>query len=161
MQMFSEALSRFGRELTKPYIYLIPESSFSKLLSALRQSVMNGFWESLVVFVPAGLILGLDLWDHCRAGAGPLVVHAGLQCRHGGGNAAVCGVSSKFLTMFFYVLLMLLIALPGAAAAIALGAMGYPEALCYAALAVLNVPMALLALFLCRNMLQCAELNEG
>ena len=71
------------------------------------------------------------------------------------------GVSSKFLTMFFYVLLMLLIALPGAAAAIALGAMGYPEALCYAALAVLNVPMALLALFLCRNMLQCAELNEG
>ena len=33
MQMFSEALSRFGRELTKPYIYLIPESSFAKLLS--------------------------------------------------------------------------------------------------------------------------------
>ena len=37
--------------------------------------------------------------------------------------------------------------------------MGYPEALCYAALAALNVPASLLALFFCRDMLQCAELN--
>ena len=161
MQMFSEALSRFGRELTKPYIYLIPESSFSKLLSALRQSVMNGFWESLVVFVPAGLILGLDLWTI----AALVLARWSFTLVYNADTVAEMrlfgGVSSKFLTMFFYVLLMLLIALPGAAAAIALGAMGYPEALCYAALAVLNVPMALLALFLCRNMLQCAELNEG
>ena len=71
------------------------------------------------------------------------------------------GVSSKALTMLFYLLLMLLIALPGMAAAIALAALGYAEALCYAALALLNAPMALLALFLCRNMLSCAELNEG
>ena len=69
------------------------------------------------------------------------------------------GVSSKFLTMVFYLLLMLLIALPGMAAAIALGALGYAEALCYAALGLLNIPMSLLALFLCRDMLQCAELN--
>ena len=54
---------------------------------------------------------------------------------------------------------MLLIALPGMAAAIALGALGYAEALCYAALGLLNIPMSLLALFLCRDMLQCAELN--
>ena len=42
---------------------------------------------------------------------------------------------------------------------IALGALGYAEALCYAALGLLNIPMSLLALFLCRDMLQCAELN--
>ena len=161
MQMFSEALSRFGRELTKPYIYLIPESSFSKLLSALRQSVMNGLLESLVVFVPAGLILGLDAWTI----AALVLARWSFTLVYNADTVAEMrlfgGVSSKALTMLFYLLLMLLIALPGMAAAIALAALGYAEALCYAALALLNAPMALLALFLCRDMLSCAELNEG
>ena len=111
--------------------------------------------------MPAGLILGLDLWTI----AALVLARWSFTLVYNADTVAEMrlfgGVSSKFLTMFFYVLLMLLIALPGAVVAIALGAMGYPEALCYAALAVLNVPMALLALFLCRNMLQCAELNEG
>ena len=159
MQMFSEALSRFGRELTKPYIYLIPESSFAKLLSALRQSVMNGLWESLAVFVPAGLILGLDAWTI----AALVLARWSFTLVYNADTVAEMrlfgGVSSKCLTMLFYIALLLLIALPGAAAAIALGALGYPEALCYAALAALNVPASLLALFFCRDMLQCAELN--
>ena len=159
MQMFAEALSRFGRELTKPYIYLIPESSFAKLLAALRQSVAGGLAESVVVFVPAGLILGLD------AGMIAALVFArwSFTLVYNADTVAEMrlfgGVSSKFLTMVFYLLLMLLIALPGMAAAIALGALGYAEALCYAALGLLNIPMSLLALFLCRDMLQCAELN--
>ena len=160
MQMFSEALSRFGRELAKPYIYLIPERPFAKLLSALRQSVLGGFVESIVVFVPAGLILGADAWTIAALvfarWSFTLVYNADTVAE----MRLFGGVSSKFLTIFFYLLLMLLIALPGVAAAAALGALGFPEALCYAALGALNVPMALLALFLCRNMLQCAELND-
>lgn len=161
MQMFSEALSRFGRELTKPYIYCAPESSFAKLLAALRQSVMNGLLESLVVFVPSGLILGLDAWTI----AALVLARWSFTLVYNADTVAEMrlfgGVSSKALTMLFYLLLMLLIALPGMAAAIALAALGYAEALCYAALALLNAPMALLALFLCRDMLSCAELNEG
>ena len=89
MQMFAEALSRFGRELTKPYIYLIPESSFAKLLAALRQSVVGGSAESVVVFVPGGADPGPGRLDDRRAGVCPLVVHAGLQRRHRGGDAAL------------------------------------------------------------------------
>ena len=161
LQMFSEALSRFGRELTRPYIYLIPESSFAKLLAALRQSLLGGLTESLVVFVPAGLLLSLDAWTI----AALVLARWSFTLVYNADTVAEMrlfgGVSSKFLTMLFYLLLMLLIALPGAAAALALFALGHCEALCYAALALLNAPMSLLVLFLCRNMLQCAELNDA
>lgn len=160
MQMFSEALSRFGRELTKPYIYLMPENAFVKLVAALRESVRNGLVEALVVFVPAGLILALDPWTI----AALVLARWSFTLVYNADTVAEMrlfgGVSSKFLTIFFYFLLMLVIALPGAVAAIVLGAMGVHPALCYAALAVLNVPASLLALFLCRNMLQYAELND-
>ena len=107
MQMFAEALSRFGRELTKPYIYLIPESPFAKLLAALRQSVAGGLAESVVVFVPAGLILGLDAWTIAALvfarWSFTLVYNADTVAE----MRLFGGVSSKFLTMVFYLLLML------------------------------------------------------
>ena len=160
MQMFSEALSRFSWELSKPYIYLIPETSFAKMRAALRQSVTSGLAESLVVFIPAGLILGLDVWTIAALALArwsfTLVYNVDIVAE----MRLFGGVSSKILTMLFYFLLMLLIALPGTAAAVALGALGASEAVCYATLAALNVPASLLALFLCRNMLQYAELNN-
>ena len=160
MQMFSEALSRFGMELTRPYIYLIPESAFAKLVAALRESIRGGLVESLVVFVPAGLLLGLDGWTIAALVLArwsfTLVYNADIVAE----MRLFGGVSSKVLTLLFYFLLMLAIALPGIVAAIVLSALGVHPALCYAALAVLNVPMSLLALFLCRNMLQYAELND-
>ena len=127
----------------------------------MRQSLLGGLTESLVVFVPAGLILSLDAWTI----AALVLARWSFTLVYNADTVAEMrlfgGVSSKFLTMLFYLLLMLLIALPGAAAALALFALGHCDALCYAALALLNAPMSLLVLFLCRNMLQCAELNDA
>ena len=67
--------------------------------------------------------------------------------------------------MLVFILLLLVtlgLALPGIAAAIAVSVLFWMEssAAALAAVSVCNVLMSLLALFLCRNMLQYAELNQ-
>ncbi len=42
LQLFTAGQSRINRELYKPFIYLVPESSFSKLLHCLRELVPGG-----------------------------------------------------------------------------------------------------------------------
>ena len=54
LQLFTAGQSRINRELYKPFIYLVPESSFSKLLHCLRELVPSALAEAIVVFVPVG-----------------------------------------------------------------------------------------------------------
>ena len=67
--------------------------------------LMNGLWESLAVFVPAGLILGLDAWTI----AALVLARWSFTLVYNADTVAEMrlfgGVSSKFLTMFFYCLL--------------------------------------------------------
>src|SRR5699024_6765907 len=39
MQMFSSSMRRLPREMMKPYVYLVPEPPFKKLLWCIRESV--------------------------------------------------------------------------------------------------------------------------
>ena len=76
-----------------------------------RESVRNGLVEALVVFVPAGLILALDPWTI----AALVLARWSFTLVYNADTVAEMrlfgGVSSKFLTIFFYFLLMLVIAL--------------------------------------------------
>ncbi len=160
IQMFSEGLSRFSRELTKPYIYMIPESALGKMIHAMRETLLSGLAESALIFVVTGLLIHLDGWTI----AAMVFVRWTFTLVFAAASVAEMrvfgGVTSKFLMIFFYLFLAVLMAAPGVIAAIVLGAFGHSLALCIAAAGVLNLPMALLALFLCRNMLRYAELNN-
>ena len=59
MQIFTVALGRFNKELTKPYIYLIPEPPLKKMLYALAESGPSALVEALVIYIPVAFILGL------------------------------------------------------------------------------------------------------
>ncbi len=163
MQIFSDALGRFNRELIKPYIYLMPEPPLKKLLFCTLETLMSDVLEAVIIFVPAGLLVG----------AGPVEIALCIVARISfallftAGNILVervfGTVSSKVLVMFFYVIALLVMVLPGVAVGIALITF-LPEALGLAGLflgmAVLNVLLSLLVLYLCRNLLQYAELNN-
>ena len=160
MQLFSTALGRFNRELTKPYLYLIPEPPLKKLIFSLLESLRSNVLEAVIIFVPVGFILQ----------ATPLDVFLCIAARvtfallFTAGNVLVervfGTVSSKTLIILFYFLALLLMAVPGIVLGIVLlfvlpGFLGL-----FLGMAAANVPIALLVLYLCRNLLQYAELNN-
>ena len=57
MQVTSVMLGRWVKELTRPYIYLIPEPPFQKLLQCLRTSLRGMGVEAVLCMVGVGLIL--------------------------------------------------------------------------------------------------------
>ena len=72
-------------------------------------------------------------------------------------------VSSKMLVLFFYFLALVVLAAPGIILGVVLMTV-LPEAVgllgLFLGMVVLNVPIAVLVMYLCRNLLQYAELNN-
>lgn len=162
MQLFSVAMGRFNRELVKPYIYLIPEPPLKKLLYAIKESLITDLWEAIIIFVIVGFILG----------ASPLVTALCVVARvtfallFTAGNVLVervfGTVSSKTLIFLFYFLALLLMAVPGITVAVVLAIVipALEVEAAFASMAAVNIVIAVLVLWLCRNMLQYAELNN-
>lgn len=161
MQMFSVALGRFSRELSKPYLYLIPEPPLKKLLYALKESLITEVAESIVLFVLAGLILQASPLDILAC----IIARISFSFLFTAGNVVVervfGTVSSKALIFLFYFLVLIIMAIPGGALAILISVLlpAAPLLVILTVFAVGNVAVSLLALYLCRNMLQYAELN--
>ncbi len=57
--MITVSAGRWAREFTNPYIYMIPEKPFRKLLSLLREQIPTVISECVVCFIPVHFILGL------------------------------------------------------------------------------------------------------
>jgi len=74
------------------------------------------------------------------------------------------GVRSKALVMFFFFLVTILIAIPGIVGAALVGASGITllseYTLIFLTMSAANLLISLLVLYLCRNLLQYAELNN-
>lgn len=163
MQIFSEALGRFNRELIKPYIYLMPDPPLKKLLYCIKETLISDVLEAIILFVPVGLIVGADPVSIVLC----IVARVSFALLFTAGNVLVervfGTVTSKVLIMFFYIVVLLVCVLPGVFAGAALMAI-LPEAFALAGLFLgmtgLNILISLLVLFLCRNLLQYAELNN-
>lgn len=163
MQIFSEGMGRFNLELLKPFIYLMPEPPLKKLLYCMKETLISDVWEAVILFVPAGLLVGAD-----AAGIALCVVaRLSFALLFTAGNILVervfGTVSSKMLVLFFYFLALVVLAVPGVILGVVLMAV-LPEAAglwgLFLGMAALNVPIAVLVMYLCRNLLQYAELNN-
>ena len=161
LQIFSSLTGRFNLELTKPYLYLLPEPPFAKLLWALTETIPSALAEGTVIFIPVGLILSLPpaevlLCILARLTYSVIFLAAEVVLERLWG-----GVASRGLTMLLFMALAIGLSLPGIAAGIFIAAAGglhFSNSLAVAAL--VNLACSGVALFLCRNMLQYAELNN-
>jgi len=161
MQMFSESMGRFSWEISKPYIYLIPEPPFKKLLWATAETLLSDCVEAVCIFVPVGLILGITPLDTILC----ILARISFSLLFTSGNMLVervfGTVRSKGLVLLFYIISLMVLAAPG----VVLGILALTWELLPGAVGMLlgmiaaNVPIALLVMFLCRNVLQYAELN--
>lgn len=163
MQIFSVALGRINKELTRPYVYMVPEPPFLKLWNCLREAFPGFIIEAAFVYIPVKFILGVPWTDVLCAGIARFM----LSLLFSAGNILVerlfGTVSSKVLTFMFFFLSMAVLAAPGVVLAVVLNISGFviasSTATSFLAMAVCNLPIAALVLFLCRNMLTYAELN--
>ena len=121
MQVFSVALGRIGKELLRPYAFLVPEPPFAKLINCLREGLSKIMLESLLIFVPVSLILGLSpleaiLCIVARIACGMLFTSANVFVERFFYNVRIKAVA---LVLYFTFLFIFLV--PGIAAGI-----GYP-----------------------------------
>jgi len=163
MMIFTVALGRFNRELTKPYIYLVPEPPLKKMIWALAETLPTELLESIIVMVPVSVIVGAGALECVIC----IVARVSFAALFLSGSIVVeriwGGSLSRVGGMLIYLLIDLLMAVPGIVLAIALVSVGvspvsmiFTIAVCIAAC---NIPVAVLVLYLCRNMLQYAEVK--
>lgn len=161
MQMFSESMGRFSWEISKPYIYLIPEPPFKKLLWATAETLLADCVEAVFLFVPIGLILNIGPIETVLC----IIARISFALLFTSGNMLVervfGTVRSKGLILFFYIISLMILAAPGVVLGVLLLSLELLPGFIGMLLGIIaaNVPVALLVMFLCRNVLQYTEIN--
>ncbi len=161
MQIFSVALGRWVKELIMPYVYLIPESPMKKLFNCLKESFVKITIEAVILFIIVGLILELEPAEIVgliilRISCGILFTATNLFAERFFGSFAI-----KALSLILYFIFTMIFALPAIILAIVLNEMYFIDLWSiYVLAAVANVIVATLVLYMSRNVLQYAELNN-
>lgn len=161
LQLFSISSGRWVKELTRPYIYLLPEPPFRKLLHCLRESMLGYLTEAVLLMIPMGLITGLGPFEIVLA----IVTRFTFACLFTVGNLLIeklfSGVRSKMLIMVLYFAVMLILTMPGiilAIVALSAGFLPFTEnTALMTVMAAVNILLSLPLLFLCRNVLDNPE----
>jgi hypothetical protein len=164
MQVFTVALGRFNKELTKPYIYLMPEPPLRKMLYGLAEGVPSAIAEALLIFIPVAFILHMGPVETVLC----ILARITYSMLFTAGNVIVerlwGGAVSKMLVMFLFFATMIVLAAPGAVLAVILSSAEFiivsEDVTVFLSMIICNIPIALTGLYLCRNMLQYAELNN-
>ncbi len=158
MMIFGSFTGRWVRELTYPYVYLLPEKPFRKLLMLCAETIVKSAVESVLSMALIGWIVGAPL---------PLILCCAFTRWCFGLHFIACNVLTDRLfgrlprafQVIFFFLMLVLAAAPGAVAAVFAGIFaGLGVGICTAGLWMLAV--SALILLLCRNILDNAELNN-
>ncbi|PKM73795.1 MAG: hypothetical protein CVU91_01725 [Firmicutes bacterium HGW-Firmicutes-16] len=162
MQVFTVALGRFNRELTKPFIYLVPESPFKKIIYALAETFPTELLESALIFIPVSIILGAPalVCILCIVGRMTfsfLFIASSIAIERLWG-----GSLSKVAGLLIYFVVDILLSAPGIVLAVVLSASGITlfssDITSVMSITLMNIPVASLIIYSCRNVLQYAEL---
>lgn len=121
MQMFFSVTGDWARELSKPYIYLVPDSPFKKLMFATMTSIIKPFLDGVLLFVIAGFILGVTP----LAAVVSVVVYTSFSCLYCGINIITDRVlgflNNQALSMFLYIIICAVSVIPGIILSVLLG----------------------------------------
>lgn len=163
MQMFSSVMGRFAKELVLPYIYMIPEPPFLKLVNCIRESIPSLLAEGLLLWIPLMFLAKIDpltvgFLIVSRISFGFIFIAANVFVER-----FVNGLP-KMLTTCLYFLLSIIMIVPGIIAGVFAGTMmsAFLPVIITAIVAIIIINLVLtgLVLFASRNMLTYAELNN-
>lgn len=160
MQLFFTVTGDWARELSKPYIYLVPASPFKKLLFASMTSIIKPCLDGVLLFTIAGFILGLNPLAVVTA----VVVYTSFSCLYCGINILTDRVlgflNNQALSMFLYIIIAVVAILPGIILSVVLGiaVSGMPVWLAPIGSALWNLLLSLVFALICKNTLHNMEL---
>lgn len=163
MQVFSIAMGRWIRELTLPYIYMIPEKPFKKLVCAAQENIFKIIVEAIILFIPIGIIVNAPIHEIIIC----IIARIGFGILFMSGNVLIERVlgslTSKTLILVLYFLIMILLAVPGFIFGILLlnifSAISETVVILTTTF-VWNTLVSALIIYLCKDILNYAELNN-
>lgn len=158
MMFFYVALGRLMKEMTKPYVYLVPEPPTKKLLWCMRESALGYAVSAVLSFAPMCFFVDASVGSIAAAAAAYFTYAYLFTAGNLVTERVFGGMTVKALIFLFYFVVLILMAAPGVVAAI-FAAMVLPDWTALLILAGVNVLITLLAIFACRNILASAELN--
>lgn len=162
IQFFNICMGRWAKELIKPYVYMIPQPAFKKLIMISLENVLKIIYETVVLFIILAFILKLS----------PLTFICAVIARISFGLVFMAGnfitdrimgsVSSKMLILFVYGIVILAVIAPGAILGILLGTLneGFTTVTVLLTMGVWNTIASIVSTYFCRNILNYAELNN-
>ena len=164
MKMFTIGMDRLPRELLKPYIYMVPESSFKKLLYCMLEAFPGYFAEALLLYIPAGLITGTSVPEIIFFVLVSVSFSFMFICANLFVERIFGAFTSKILLISIYMIVLILLAAPG----IIVGCVFAFEVFVIISetftilffMTVCNVLLALAMIFISRNVLEYAEMNN-
>ncbi len=155
MMTMSIVSGRWAKELSYPYIYLIPESSYKKLLYMIKSEIPSIVTESLLCCLPIYFICRIGITDAiamvlARISFAFLIISVNLLLKKIFGESD----KKKFIVLFYFLMVMIF-SMPGIIAAVAVF-MAIPFYLDFALLAMslVNTVTALIIAFNCRKILE-------
>jgi hypothetical protein len=163
MQFISVKTGRFSKELDKPYIFLVPEPPFKKILYCIKESFTGYLAEAIMIYVPLAFIMQLSPFDTIMI----IIARISFAYLFTAANILMLRVfgasQSRTLLYTFYVLSVVIMSVPAIAAGILVSTAGIvlfsDFFVIFAVMTACNIPVTLLVIYLCRNVLQYAELK--
>lgn len=156
MQIFSVFSGRWVRELSYHYIYLIPAGPFSKLISILKESILKAAVDSFLTFFSIGIILQLSSFEIIcciLARFGFALIFMAVNIFN---QRVMGGLNSRILKIMVYFLFTCILAGPGVVLGIFLAQTVYTG---FLLMFIWNTLISALIVWLCRNILQVAEMR--
>lgn len=162
MMIFSVGFGRWAKELMMPYVYMIPQSSFKKLVMICAQSIVQMFVESALIFTAAGVIIGsapaeIIACVIARTSMGILLLAVNILIERLIGSQL-----NKALLLFVYFIFAALLMIPGIILGVLLSAVITVSPVVSVMLGITlgNLAVSALIMYLCRNIIDYAELNN-
>lgn len=163
MQIFSTTTGRWIREMQMPYVYRLPDAPFRRLIWCLGESVLSYALAAVLVMVPVGLICGGTPAEIVLAVAARFLLSLLFVTGNLLEERFFGGVKVRMLQITLYLLMMLILLVPGILLTVWLFMRGGVVSEAFTlmlGLALPCFPLVPLGLFLCRGVLDNVEMTE-
>lgn len=155
MMTMGIASGRWAKELSYPYIYLIPESSYKKLLYLVKSEIPSTILESILCCGPLYFICQLTIEETVSMIIGRfsfafLLIGVNLLLQRLFGES-----DKKRFIVIFYFLLVMIFSLPGIFTATAIHfVLPFYLGIALISMAIVNTAISLILAFFCRKILE-------
>lgn len=155
--LFLMGIAKLTQELSRQFIYLVPDSPFKKLLYASLSSLLRPFINGILMFLPPVFISGFPIVQSISL----IFCYASVNCIYITANIVMHYIFGKHsnmsIVMFFCFLFVILFLSPGAGIGILTGVLIDSISIGFIVASIANFGVTAIILFLCRNLVHNIE----